>query len=71
MRFRVREIHVLQRLKSLHRNQLGGEKDNINTLLILALIVLPLLAVIIVFGNEIVEKAKEVWEDVMGNPVQS
>ncbi len=47
----------------------GGERDTLTTLLILALIIIPLVLVIIVFGNEILEYAQGKWEEVMGSPV--
>lgn len=62
-------MSVMNRFKSFFRDQKGGEKDNINTLLILALIVLPLLAVIIFFGNDIKDAAKTKWNEVKGAPV--
>ena len=49
----------------------GGERDALGTLLILALIIIPLILVIIFFGNQIVEYSKGKWEEVMGSPVQN
>jgi len=47
----------------------GGERDTLTTLLILALIIIPLIVVIVAFGDEILEYAKDKWEEVMGSPV--
>ena len=47
----------------------GGERDTLTTLLMLALIILPLVALIIVFGTEIKDKATEVWNTVFGTTV--
>ena len=47
----------------------GGERDTLTTLLILALIIIPLILVVIAFGNEIKDYAKGAWEDVIGQPV--
>jgi hypothetical protein len=48
----------------------GGERDTLTTLLILALIIIPLVLVIIFFGDKIVDYAKQKWEEVMGHPVK-
>ncbi len=50
-------------------DEAGGERDTLTTLLILALIVIPLLLVIIAFGNEILAYAKGKWSEVMGSGV--
>lgn len=42
-------------LVGLLRDETGGEKDNINTLLIMALIVLPLLVLLIAFKDNVLE----------------
>jgi hypothetical protein len=51
------------------QNENGGERDTLTTLLILALIIIPLVLVIIIFGNEIKEFATSAWKDVMGKSV--
>jgi len=51
------------------QNENGGERDTLTTLLILALIIIPLVLVIIIFGNEIREYAKTKWTEVKGHPV--
>ncbi len=47
----------------------GGERDTLTTLLLLALIILPLVAVIIFFGGEIKAKVEQVWADVFGSGI--
>ena len=47
----------------------GGERDTLTTLLILALIILPLVALIIFFGKDIKQKATQVWQSVFGDTV--
>ncbi len=67
-------LHTVQYLKRLFAGFLaderGGERDALGTLLILALIIIPLILVIIFFGNEIVDYSKQKWEEVMGSPVE-
>lgn len=60
---------VQQRVKSFLDDDRGGERDTLTTLLILALIIIPLILVVIAFGNEIKDFAKKAWEDVIGQPV--
>lgn len=48
----------------------GGERDTLTTLLILALIIIPLVLVIIFFGNQIKEFAKSAWDSVMGSGIE-
>ncbi len=48
----------------------GGERDTLTTLLILALIIIPLIVVIIAFGDKIIDYAEQKWDDVMGKPVR-
>jgi hypothetical protein len=47
----------------------GGERDTLTTLLILALIIIPLVLVIILFGTQIKEFATKAWDDVMGKGI--
>jgi hypothetical protein len=53
------------------QNENGGERDTLTTLLILALIIIPLVLVIIFFGTEIKDFAKKAWTDVMGKGIGS
>jgi hypothetical protein len=46
-----------------------GDNENLGRLLILALVLVPLVILIILFGNEIYTKAKAVWTSVMGKSV--
>ena len=50
---------------ALHRNEVGAE-EGMNKLLIFAMVALPLLALLIFFGNEIVTFAQEQWDSVFG-----
>jgi hypothetical protein len=51
------------------RDENGGERDTLTTLLILALIIIPLVLVIIFFGNQIKKFAEEAWDAVMGGGI--
>lgn len=48
----------------------GGERDTLTTLLILALIIIPLVLVIIFFGNSIKDFASSAWDEVMGGGIE-
>ena len=54
---------VGRRVRAFLRDEVGGEKDNINTLLILALVVLPLVMLLIFFRDDITDFVKETWAD--------
>lgn len=47
----------------------GGERDTLTTLLLLALIVLPLVSLVIFFGDEIKAKVEEIWSTVFGSGI--
>ena len=51
------------------RDESGGERDTLTTLLILALIIIPLVLVIIFFGEEIGDYVKDKWNNVMSESV--
>lgn len=55
-------------LTALHKDE-RGDNENLGRMLILALVLIPLVIVITVFGNEIVGKAKTIWAQVIGAPV--
>ena len=48
-------------------DEAGGERDTLTTLLILALIILPLLLVIIVFSKEIAGYVQEQWNAIVSD----
>jgi len=50
---------------SLHRDE-RGDNENLGRLLLLALVLIPLIILITVFGQEIYEAAQEQWSEVMG-----
>ena len=56
---------MIQRLRELHANETGAE-EGMNKLLIFAMVALPLLALLIFFGKEIVTFAQSQWESVFG-----
>lgn len=57
------------RFRQFLSDETGGEKDNINTLLILALVVLPIVFLIIKFGKDAKDKATTEFDDVIGDGV--
>jgi hypothetical protein len=56
---------TFQTLCALHRNETGAD-EGMNKLLIFAMVALPLLALLIIFGGQVVEFANEQWEKVFG-----
>ena len=58
-----------QLIRDFLADEAGGERDTLTTLLILALIIIPMLLVIIAFGNEILAYAQGKWGEVMGSGV--
>jgi hypothetical protein len=56
-------------MKQLHEDE-RGDNENLGRLLILALILIPMVILIAVFGDEIVKKAKAQWDAVVGKEVK-
>ena len=57
-------------LREFHESE-RGDNENLGRMLVLALILVPIVIVLTVFGNEIVPKAKEIWAQVIGAPVNT
>ena len=55
---------LVSRLRALHRDERGDE--GVNKILIIALIAIPIVIVLILFGKQIVEWFKQAWEDLSG-----
>ena len=55
---------ALKLIKRLHRDERGAE--GLEKLLIIAAIVLPLLGLLIWFAKDIMEWAKELWDQIRG-----
>jgi hypothetical protein len=53
---------------ALHEDE-RGDNENLGRLLMLALVLVPLVILIIFFGDAIYAKAKEMWSEVMGETV--
>lgn len=62
-------LYLQNRIASFLEAEEGGERDTLTTLLILALIIIPLVLVIIAFGDEIKSFAESAWSDVMGSGI--
>ena len=57
-----------QFLTDLHNNE-RGDNENLGRLLILALILIPLIILIVFFGQEIANAARTKWDELTGKPV--
>lgn len=55
-------------LTILHTDE-RGDNENLGRLLILALILIPLVILIVVFGQQIADAAKKAWDDLIKKPV--
>lgn len=63
------EQTAFDRFRDFLANDNGGERDTLTTLMLLALVVIPLLLCIIAFGDQILDYAKAKWDLVMGSGV--
>ena len=59
-------IRMQNRLASFLIDDHGGERDTLTTLLILALIIVPLVLILIAFSTEIIQKAQDAWNSLVG-----
>jgi len=57
-------------LGRFHRDSRGAD-DQMNKLLIFGLVALPLLALLIIFGKDIVTKVTQTFNTVTGDPVKA
>jgi len=62
---RARGLEFREAVRRLHGNETGAE-EGMNKLLIFAMVALPLLALLIFFGNEILTFATDMWDKVFG-----
>lgn len=62
-------MELSERIGAFLKDEQGGERDTLTTLLILALIIIPLILVIIAFGDDIMQYAQDKWDEVMGSGV--
>lgn len=62
-------VELQNRLAGFLADDRGGERDTLTTLLILALIIIPLVLVIIAFGDEIKSFAESAWSNIMGSGI--
>ena len=56
-------------LTILHSDE-RGDNENLGRLLILALILIPLVILIVVFGQQIADAAKKAWDALIKKPVK-
>ena len=59
-------FYVLTVLGKLHRDE-RGDNENLGRLLMLALILIPLVLLLILFGGQIYNAASEAWNNVMNS----
>lgn len=62
-------VELQNRIAGFLADDRGGERDTLTTLLILALIIIPLVLVIIAFGDEIKSFAESAWSNIMGSGI--
>ena len=60
---------VSELMKQLHEDE-RGDNENLGRLLILALILIPLIILIALFGDTIAKEAKTQWDKVMKSGVK-
>ena len=61
-------VELKSALRSFHQSE-RGDNENLGRMLVLALILVPIVIVLTVFGTEIVTKSKEIWQQVIGGAV--
>jgi hypothetical protein len=60
---------ISELMVQLHEDE-RGDNENLGRLLILALILIPLIILIALFGDEIAKKANDQWKAVIGKEVK-
>lgn len=61
---------LLIQIQLLHHDQ-RGDNENLGRLLLLALVLIPLILLIAIFGGEIYEAAQTAWDQVMDTDIGS
>lgn len=56
-------------MSALHADE-RGDNENLGRLLILALILIPLIILIVFFGQQIADAARTKWDELTGKPVK-
>jgi hypothetical protein len=56
-------------LSCLHADE-RGDNENLGRLLILALVLIPLIILIAIFGQDIVTRARAAWDSIIGKEVK-
>ena len=59
-------VRLQNRLACFLADERGGERDTLTTLLILALIIVPLVLILIAFSGDIIQKAQDAWDSMFG-----
>ena len=61
-------VELKSALRSFHQSE-RGDNENLGRMLVLALILVPIVIVLTVFGTEIVAESKSGWDVVTGSAV--
>ncbi len=59
---------MISPLRAVHEDE-RGDNENLGRLLLLALVLIPLILLIAIFGGEIYTEAETQWESVMGTSI--
>jgi hypothetical protein len=65
---RTNLVELKNSLRDFHQSE-RGDNENLGRMLVLALILVPIVIVLTVFGTEIVTKGKDIWQQVIGGAV--
>ncbi|MFT4520731.1 MAG: hypothetical protein ACI9JM_003136 [Halioglobus sp.] len=61
--------NMISPLRALHQDE-RGDNENLGRLLLLALVLIPLILLIAIFGGEIYEEAQTQWDAVMDTSIE-
>jgi len=64
----IQALHI--QLALLHADQ-RGDNENLGRLLLLAIVLIPLIVLLAMFGDQVVEAATTAWDDIIGSPVDT
>jgi hypothetical protein len=55
-------------LKKFHKDEMGPPE--LSTVLLVAFIVVPLVGLLVFFGQELTDEAKKLWTDLFSDPIE-
>jgi len=62
-------VEFCDMLSRLHTDE-RGDNENLGRLLILALVLIPLIILIAIFGADIAKRARDAWDSLIGKEVK-